>query len=427
LHPAVSRALGSIVLVVAALLARQGGAQPAPAPLPPPAQPAPPAQTAPAAPVPGTLEYALVPLIGGDTDIGFGGGALGSVALLDPAYLPYRWKLEGAAFFTFKNDEGWSAPYQDAFLLLTINGLFGGRGRLEARPSFTRETNQRYYGIGDATPAPEDDIPARDFYTRTHPALTVRVRLAVKGPVYMTFGNLLTFNWINYGPASNIARDLAFGSPRLRSLLLVDRRHGLHLLEAGLVLDARDDEIAPLSGQYHQLKLRISPWGAGYFPYRYTQVNLTLRGYHSLRSDWLVAAARLVADVQLGAVPFYELSRYDEASALGGANGVRGIPSDRYYGKRKLFGNLEVRATLAHFSVGSSRYGLGVTGFLDGGRVWADVTSAPALDGTGLGLKYGVGGGLRLRKGQTFVLRADVAWSPDARPFGAYLLAGHMF
>jgi hypothetical protein len=39
----------------------------------------------------------------------------------------------------------------------------------------------------------------------------------------------------------------------------------------------------------------------------------------------------------------------------------------------------------------------------------------------------GIGGGLRLQKGRTFVLRADLAWSPDARPIGGYFLAGNIF
>src|SRR5207248_861942 len=130
---------------------------------------------------------------------------------------------------------------------------------------------------------------------------------------------------------------------------------------------------------------------------------------------------------QIGDVPFYELSRYDEASALGGANGVRGVPGDRYRGKRKVFGNLEARATLVHFALGKSRYALGGAGFLDGGRVWADLTSAPELDGRGLGLKYGAGGGLRVHKGDSFVLRVDLAWSPDARPLAGYFLAGEIF
>jgi hypothetical protein len=57
--------------------------------------------------------------------------------------------------------------------------------------------------------------------------------------------------------------DLTQGSGRVRALLDVDRRHGLHVLEAGLVLDTRDDEIAPAAGQHHQLRARASPWGAG--------------------------------------------------------------------------------------------------------------------------------------------------------------------
>ena len=49
------------------------------------------------------------------------------------------------------------------------------------------------------------------------------------------------------------------------------------------------------------------------------------------------------------------------------------------------------------------------------------------LDGSELGLKYGTGGGLRWAAGKSFVLRFDVAWSPDADPVGAYLAAGHTF
>jgi len=71
---------------------------------------------------------------------------------------------------------------------------------------------------------------------------------------------------------------------------------------------------------------------------------------------------------------------------------------------------------------------LGLAAFLDGGRSWTELGRAhPELDGTGLGLKYGVGGGLRLQEGRTFLLRLDLAWSPDARPLGAYFAAGQIF
>ena len=89
-------------------------------------------------------------------------------------------------------------------------------------------------------------------------------------------------------------------------------------------------------------------------PYRYAELHATLRFYQQVVADRLVLAARAVGYLQIGDVPFYELSRYDETSALGGAKGVRGIPKDRYYGKRKLFGNLEARGRLVTFRAGAA-------------------------------------------------------------------------
>jgi outer membrane protein assembly factor BamA len=374
------------------------------------------------------IEYAVVPLVGGDTDIGFGGGALASVAKVDPELKPYIWRLEGTVFFTFKHRaDGFSVPYQDAFLQFTRNHLLDGRLRVEVRPSYTYETNLRYYGLGNASVAVYPEVPARDFYTRRHPALLARGRYQLGNSLYLVVGTLYTHSWIAYTPESNLNRDLTTGSPKVRSILNVDTDSGLHLIEAGLSFDNRDDEITPTEGQWHSLKVRVSPWNLPALPYRYAQFNLTARAYVSPWTNRLVLAGRLIADVQIGEVPFFELSRYDEASALGGANGVRGVPGDRYYGKRKLFGNLEARSELLFFQFWDSDYILGLTGFLDGGRLWADNGKSPELDGTGIGLKYGVGGGLRLQKGETFVLRVDTAWSPDAHPLGFYFLAGHLF
>ena len=376
-----------------------------------------------------SLDVAVVPIVGGDTDIGFGGGAIGSVARLDPNRRPFRWRLEGGTFATVKPHHGprleW--PYQDAFVGYSHNGLFVERLRLEARVSFTRETDLRYYGIGNASVAPADDVPERDFYTRTHPTARARIRIALTPAMAMVFGSIYTFTWLKYDPSSRLAQDQLSGSPQLRGLLLVDQSHALHLFEAGMLFDTRDDETAPSRGQFHQLELRLSPWQSSRHPYRYAELHTTLRFYQQVVADRLVLAARAVGYLQIGDVPFYELSRYDETSALGGAKGVRGIPKNRYYGKRKIFGNVEARGRLVTFRVRNSDYRLGLAAFLDGGRVWADLRPAPELDGSGWGLKYGVGGGLRLQKGTTFVLRIDLAWSPDARPLGGYFLAGHVF
>lgn len=371
-------------------------------------------------------ELGFVPLVGGDSDIGLGFGFLTSVARLAPAVRPYRWRLEAAAFFTFKKPANMAlqAPYQDAFVLATIPGLASGRLRIELRPSFTRETSLRYTGVGNAACAPQNEVPARDFYRRVHPAIAARARVEIGGGLHALAGGLLIGNAIDYEPESTLARDLASADPRLRALVLVRPRFFQPVIEGGLGLDWRDDEIAPSRGQHHTVKVRASPGSA--LPY--VQLSLITRWYFPVVPARLVLAVRQVADGLFGDVPFFELGRFvEDASAIGGANGVRGVPADRYLGKRKLFGNFELRWTMARFSIRASPYALGATGFVDLGRVWADAGAAPELDGAAIGLKGGAGGGLRVQKGRTFVIRADVAWSPDARPVGGYFLAGQLF
>jgi len=66
-------------------------------------------------------------------------------------------------------------------------------------------------------------------------------------------------------------------------------------------------------------------------------------------------------------------------------------------------------------------------GFFDAWRLWSDLPPSAAIDGTGLALKWGSGLGVRLQQGQAFLVRADLAFSPDARPLGAYATAGQLF
>jgi Omp85 superfamily domain len=373
------------------------------------------------------LERAVVPLVGGDTDVGIGLGALGSLARLAPNGEDFRWKLEGAAFVTAKGMEnGVASPWQDVFLMLTMKDLWAGRLRLELRAAYTRESNLRYYGLGNASVAPREDQPERDFFVRTHPAARAQARVRLLGPLHVQVGTMYIHNWLGFDPSSRVLADASSGPVPVRAMLPLDTEHGLHLVEAGLVYDSRDDEIAPSRGQHHQMRVRVSPWQTANLPYRYGGASLSLSGFVPL-GDRVVFAARAVGDVQMGNVPFYELSRFDETSAIGGPKYIRGVPSNRYYGKRKLLSNLETRVRVAEFTVGKSQYELGTTAFFDAGRVWADLGPDPALDGTGFGIKYGTGAGLRLQKGKTFVLRVDLAWSPDARPLGGYFLAEHIF
>src|SRR5688572_2799064 len=72
-------------------------------------------------------EIGIVPLVGGDTDIGFGVGQLSTIAGLSPQHTPYRWAVESAAFITFKpgvaSGDSYIIPYQDYFFQWTAPQL----------------------------------------------------------------------------------------------------------------------------------------------------------------------------------------------------------------------------------------------------------------------------------------------------------------
>jgi outer membrane protein assembly factor BamA len=215
----------------------------------------------------------------------------------------------------------------------------------------------------------------------------------------------------------------------VRGLLGNTRPHGAPLLLASVGWDSRDDEMSPVRGLFITQQIEVTPATVGAASYSFARSDSIVRAYVPLieRDRRLVLALRAIGDLLFGRPPFYELPRLDDTFAIGGANGVRGVPAQRYYGKIKAIANVELRSELFAVQILGAPRRFGFTAFADTGRLWADYRSSPELDGTSLGLKYGVGGGLRVASGSSFVLRLDVAWSPDARPLSGYLIAGHMF
>jgi hypothetical protein len=421
--------------------APEAPAAPPPFVAPPPAIPPPPAApplvappstpvAAPAPPPGRTLEFNIVPIAGGDSDVGIGGGEVADLARLDPRYHPYRWKLTSEAFITFNTLNGQViSPFQDYSVTWTLPELTSSRRlRLEIRPAFTNERTLKFYGIGNATPLPPPGVSIADTeYQRVHPTLSLEARYRFYKRFYLLAGSVYTQNWLIVPPNGLLARAQASPSAEIREIVGTFAPHGVELLEGGIQYDSRDNETVTRRGQFHSAVIRVSPRVGTALPYAYERLNLTARFYRTPVHN-VTLLFRVVGDTLLGDPPFYELARFDETPAIGGSKAVRGVPAQRYYGKVKLFGNIEVRSEIVHFSVKHKRMVLGAALFADGGRSWTQLGQInPALDGTGLGLKYGLGGGLRLQEGQTFIVRGDIAWSPDARPVGAYFAAGEVF
>jgi len=378
----------------------------------------------------GRREFNIFPVVGGDSDVGIGFGQISDWARLSTTPASFRWRLEDATFVTFKlRDSTVIVPFLDLYILFTVPH-FGpsGRLRLEVRPSFTDERTLGYYGIGNASLAPPGTSTDQEEYRRMHPTLAGKLRVQIVDGWFVAVADSLTLSLLDVAPDTLLARDQNSGSTEVRQLLGKFSSHTLNLLEVGTEYDTRDNETVTSHGQYHALSVRYSPALAWWMPYSYVQFNATLRFYATPIPRWLSISFRFVGDAIAGTAPFYELARFDDTPAIGGGKAIRGVPAQRYHGKVKVFENFEIRSDLLPFTVKKKALVLGLAAFLDAGRTWTELFHAhPELDGSGLGIKYGVGCGLRLQEGKTFVVRADLAWSPDARPVGGYFAAGEIF
>ncbi|HET7542482.1 MAG TPA: BamA/TamA family outer membrane protein [Polyangiaceae bacterium] len=376
-------------------------------------------------------EVNVVPVLGGSTDLGFGGGYFAGIAHVHDGQVPFLWNIDSSGLITFKHTPrtGWTSPYQDLYLRLTIPRLFGAPLRLELRPSYTWESID-YFGMGNASSRQAaDDNPNPDYskYRRGHPQFDVDLRWRIIDHLAGRIGFRYVYNALRVDPDSQLAEDQRTGSDEVKRLIGDTSSHWVVLFKYGLQFDTRDDETSTHRGMFDTLDLKLSPGGSEAFPYRYGEATLSLRAFVPLGTPRVTLALRVVGDWMFGNVPFYELARFDDTYAIGGALGVRGVPAQRYYGKRKALGNVELRLEVAEFRALGKPMVLGLVPFFDAGRVWADTKPQPELDGSGLGLKYGAGGGLRLQSGSSFVIRLDVAASPDATPVSGYFSAGQAF
>ena len=222
----------------------------APTPAAPPRPPA----AAPAPPPGRTLEFNIVPIAGGDSDVGIGGGEVADLARLDPRYRPYRWKLTSEAFITFSTLNGQLiSPFQDYSLTLTLPDLTSSRRlRLEIRPAFTNERTLKFYGIGNATPLPPPGVSIADTeYQRVHPTLSVEARYRFYKRFYLLAGSVYTQNWLVVPPNGLLARAQASPSAEIREIVGSFAPHGVELLEGGIQYDSRDNETVTRRGQFH--------------------------------------------------------------------------------------------------------------------------------------------------------------------------------
>ncbi len=246
---------------------------------------------------------------------------------------------------------------------------------------FTNEATLKFYGIGNATPLPPAGTPIEATeYERLHPTLSIEARYRVYEHFYLKLGSVYTQNWLTVRPGTLLAQAQTSPSPTVREMIGSFAPHGVELLELEAQYDSRDSDVVTRSGMFISATARVSPRITGELPYAYQRLTVSARFYGTPIRRWLSWSFRVVGDTLLGAPPFYELARFDETPAIGGGKALRGVPAQRYYGKVKLFENLEAQSELLPFTLHGKRMVLGVAAFVD--AVAPGRSSARAIPGS---------------------------------------------
>ena len=377
-------------------------------------------------------EPAGFPVLAGNSDIGFEFGGVATLSRFGDGVAPYLWNMDLVFALSVKNGPSGAEITQQSYQWnIDVPQVAHGRVRLNPQVLYYRTVNQLYFGLGNASsPRAPAGASARYFEFDDRQAhLRELTRIALFAPVDLVIATQYRFENPHTYPGSQLAKDAAAGIIRgVRPL-------SLFTLAGALLYDTRDNEFFPHRGGYHHVGVRATLGVPGAAGVRYGGAGGQFAVYLPIGGP-AVVALRALADLEFGNVPVYDLYTggiFLTDEMVGGSSSVRGVPDGRYSGLIKVFANAELRAMLIPFHLLGQQFQLGGNLLFDTGRLWSDYTFRSRLDGTGVGLKWGAGGGTYLQWGQAAVFRLEVAYSPDAQsenpgfPLGIYVEDGVMF
>ena len=415
--------------------------------------------------------FGAVPVVGGDTDVGFKYGGL--VNFYDygdgskyPGYdhsLYFEWsrttKGSGINQFTYDSEKlipGLRTSGEISYLTEKALDFYGFNGY------------ESYYNGAFVDDEAEDlsEYQSRLFYKNSRQMF--RAKLEFQGSIIGE--KLRWFAGVEYynqnidtvdTPDLNDGKDVADQAPYVDGglygryirfgLLPEDQINGGSntLIKAGLVYDTRDNEPNPMKGIWTELQFIAAPGFLGSGDYGYTRMALTHRQYFTLVPKIMNFAYRISYQAKLsGDMPFYMLPfifntapklTYD---GLGGSKSMRGILRNRVVGEDFFYGNAELRYKIIRTKVLNQNLYVALTGFVDGGIVtgqyeleeFEDLPSDPLDveifendDEEGLHLSFGPGFHVALN--ENFIVSLDYGFAADKRDgnTGFYVTMNFLF
>jgi hypothetical protein len=378
----------------------------------------------------GSWEAGVVPRIILNSDDGFGLGIRGTLYWHRWGQRPYKTAINFQSLMTTR-------LVQDHYLGVDAVRAFNLPLRLTATVGAYLSRSRNYCGIGntvtcDPTRAEEEgralgldgdvlENHVRNYYLlRTiEPYGEGTMRYIVDpDPVQVElFGGWRGIWYIPGTPSDDDGDGRPDLSPYPSSLYAQAHPKGeggpLSQLQMGAAVDHRDHELDPTRGYFAEASLRGGQgiWGS---KWDYGGTNLTVLGFFPLLEERrLTLASRTVVDVLWGDPPFLEMARTGGISntvAFGGAEIGRGLRAQRLVGRVKLMQQLEARGWFFETDLWAQKIELGWALFTDLGHIrsrWDDSGEDPTK------IHLGGGASLRLAWNENFIMRLDLAMSPD--------------
>lgn len=257
---------------------------------------------------------------------------------------------------------------------------------------------RNFYGLGNET---EDVIATREYYRARLGAIDVAPRVAYR------FGPRAHFET---GPIGRVYRlreddDRFVTQPQAGVSEQLFGTLGFAGARALLDLDGRDSRVQPRRGFRSTIEAEaLAGVSGGAESYGRFEGAVTLYKTFPGALDRATLAYRIGGGHLVGEFPFFE------ATTLGSADNLRGYRSTRFAGRSSLYQNAELRVGVRPFNTYLARGTLGVLGFVDAGRVWADgEPDGPFFES----LHLGYGGGIWANALDLFVARAVVGFSEE--------------
>jgi outer membrane protein assembly factor BamA len=365
-------------------------------------------------------EMAGVPALNYDSDEGFGYGVVAELYRQRPGATRYLYTLQPTVQLSTRGK-------QEVSLFVDAPHLLPDGWRFDLLVSSDRQVAAPYYGIGNASaydPALDRTDGPDPYYYRFG-----RVRRQLSGNVQRQLGALP----VRALAGAGVARVSVDPSPHDQgTTLLAQQLAGAapaparsNHLRGGLIWDTRDRESGPTRGAWSEVLVQRFDRALG-SDFEYTRWTVTDRRYAPLGSGRTVFANRFLLQGVEGDAPLHDLfviqTSFKQQEGLGGAKSVRGLPKNRFVGQGLALWNAELRWRAADFQAAGKPLHLVLTGFVDSGRVW-DGRIVPGELLTDL--HHGVGGGVRLGMGESFVVAVDAGRSAGNTPL--YIGLGYLY